>query len=77
MCNTSGMTQTSTRTEVEQALIGRTTRPVLFSDGDDRRRMPTGTTVYVLATREQYVWLIRIPGTLYTQKVEFAAVEPS
>lgn len=74
------MTQSGTaKAEIEETLVGRTTRPVLFSlsGGDDRRRMPTGTTVYVLPTRERGIWLIRIPGTLYVQKVTFATVESS
>lgn len=64
--------------ETEETLVGRTTRSVLFSDGiGNQQRMPAGTEVYVLPTRERGVWLIRIPGTLLTQKVYFGTVEPS
>jgi hypothetical protein len=68
------MTQRGT-TGIEENLVGRTTRPVLFSDGDHRVRRPAGTEVYVTASRGTGQFLVRIPGTLFTQTVYAATVE--
>lgn len=65
-----------------ETLTGQTTRPVTFSHVDHRtkrvvevRTFPAGTTVYASETRRGLS--IRIPGTLLSQDVDGATVEPA
>lgn len=65
---------------MNETLIGRTTRPVLFRDSTSKVfvsgvRRPAGTEVYVTCLKRDG-FRIRIPGTLLEQDVEMPAVEP-
>lgn len=63
--------------------VGVTTRPVTFAHVDhstkrvvEVRTLPAGTTVYASESRRSGL-SIRIPGTLFTQEVNGATVEPA
>jgi hypothetical protein len=68
---------------MNETLTGRTTREIVFSMIHPAtkvcmatRRMPAGTEVYARTRRDGKGLNIRIPGTLFTQHVYAAAVEP-
>jgi hypothetical protein len=64
-------------TGIEENLVGRITRSVLFSDGaGNQLRQPADTEVYVTNSHRPGCYLIRLPGTLLTQTVYIATVEP-
>jgi hypothetical protein len=61
-------------------LIGRTTRPVLFTDkaspGGRSVRKPAGTIVYVTSPRPG-IFRVRVPASLLEQDVYLSTVEPA
>ena len=63
-------------------LTGQTTRPVTLSYKDTDKvsrgshRIPTGTEVYISRERKDGTVEIRLPGTLFTQRVYWSTVEP-
>lgn len=70
------MTKTSTA-ETAENMVGTTTRRVTFDNSKgDTHRYPAGTQVYVRETRDGWL-LIRVPGTLFTQKVNGNTVQPA
>lgn len=67
-------------TSTEEALIGITTREITMSanKGRDIKRFPAGTEVYVTHTEGNGTCLIRVPWSLYTQRVNlFRDIEPA
>lgn len=68
---------------MSETLTGKTTRQITFTITDRRTTMvtrtesrPAGTEVYVTRQHKDGTWDIRVAGTLLTQNVRPAAVEP-
>lgn len=66
---------------MNETLTGQTTREIIFANQAEKvftfgTRKPAGTEVYVTRMHKDGTWDIRVTGTLLTQNVYPASVEP-